>query len=88
MTVLWFGVSLCFISLAACIGLMILDYLGDKSRKGGSNFAVDEHIQLSAIFNFPFSLYLVMIICITFYVTISTFMTISRYEPTNFSILF
>lgn len=77
-TVLWMGVGLCFVSLGACIGLMILDKMGDKDRKGSDGFTVGERIQLSAVFKFPLSLYLIMIICVTFYVTIFSFITISR----------
>ena len=82
---LWGGVLLCFVSLAACIGLVVLDFMGEKSRKGGEDFTVDENIELSAIFRFPFSLYLVMVICVMFYVTIFSFITISSAE---FEIIF
>ena len=68
--VLWVGTLLCIVSLAACISLMFLDWRGDKSRKNSGDFSVDETIELSAIFRFPLSLYLVMGICVTFYITV------------------
>lgn len=77
-TVLWMGVGLCLVSLAACCGLMVLDFIGEKAKKGAGTFKVDENIQLSAVFKFPFSLYLVMLICVSFYVSIFSFITISR----------
>lgn len=72
---LWFGAALCLISVAACLGLAFLDLRGE--RQTGKTFAEQEKIQIGDIRYFPLSYWLVVFVCVTFYISIFSFITIA-----------
>jgi hypothetical protein len=77
--VLWFGTALCLISVGSAIALAYLDLKGDRKLKVHKDSVIEEKIECRDILHFPLSFWLLVLICVTFYVTIFTFITISRF---------
>lgn len=73
----WLGAILCGVSVMACLLLAVMDKRGEQTSKDKKDVKADEKISLSDVLHFPLTIWILYFICITFYVSIFTFITIA-----------